>query len=85
VVSALVLPPGEPNLVVALLAASKFKGAGYVHRYDGVAGWYVSQRIPRGVAAYFRVVAHRVYGRDDVGNEYLFGQIVDGVIVPAKP
>lgn len=85
VMSAQVLPPGEPNLVTALLAAARFKGAGYVHRYDGVAGWYVSERVPKAVAAYYRVFAGRIYVRDDAGNEFLFGKIANGVIVPEKP
>jgi len=83
-VSAHVLPPGEPNLVTAILAASKFNGAGYVHRYDGVPGWYVGTAIPRGCAAYYRVFANRIYVRDDTRNEYLFGKIVDQKIIPEK-
>lgn len=84
-----VLPPGEPNLVVAILAAAKFKGAGYVHRYDGVPGWYVGQGIPRGCASYYRVFANRIYVRDDAGGEFLFGSIDGQAIIPegtpAKP
>jgi len=79
-----VLPPSYPDLKDAILAAAKLSGAGYVHREQGIAGWFVSGVIPRGVEAYFRVVAGRVYVRSaDDRKEYLFGRIEGATIIQA--
>lgn len=76
-----VLPPGEPNLVKAILTASKHV-AGYVHRYEVGGDWYVGDSIPRDVPAYFRVFAGRIYARlTSDRSEHLFGRIDGGVIV----
>ena len=82
--NALVIPAGEPNLVVAILQASRFGGAGYVHRYDGVEGWHVGSSVPRDVPAYFRVFANLIHVRSADRVEHYFGKIVDGQIIQER-
>lgn len=79
--SPLVLPPGEPVLLQAILKASKARGAGYVHRYAGVEGWYVGTSIPFGVDVYYRIIAQRIYVRTKDGTEAYFGKIVGSEII----
>lgn len=76
-----VIPPGEPDLVKALLRASRQRGARYVNRYEGIEGWHTSDVLPRCVAAYFRVAGYKVWIRTEDDVEFYWGGIVEGQLI----
>jgi hypothetical protein len=76
----LTIPPGEPVLVVAILAAAKSKAASYVCQHEGVSGWHVGESLPA-TAAYFRVSAQRIYIRQG-DQEVYFGRVEQGKVIP---
>lgn len=78
------IPPGEPNLVTALVKATSARGARNVYQCPGVSGWHTSDVTPRGIPAYFRVSGPNIWIRTAEKGELLIAKVVGGKIVWEK-
>lgn len=78
----LTIPQGEPVLHVAILKASRSKGASYVYEIENVPGWHVSDSKPLALApVYFRVSCKLIHVRAADGQEMRFGRVEEGKII----
>jgi hypothetical protein len=75
--SALVIPLGEPNVLIALLKAAQANGARYVHNFNDGTGWHTHDALPR-VPVFFRVSGRKVWIRTAEKVEFLVANVVGG-------